>query len=185
MTQEVGNYHLKRLPVVSITTLLAEGVQRGSAGERCCRKEGPAHPLVLCPTRLTITPQVVLLRTPGLRASAANRPSPSYLHCEVCRNPRAILFIFSSLVYCTFFFFFAGTQLLIFSAKISFFISGKYLILLKLCREEERMPLFFTALCPTDTEPSVRHFLSSEEILSPLYHCRRFFDHFCCSFDVF
>ena len=43
MTQEVGNYHLKRLPVISITTLFAEGVQRGSAGERCCRNEGPDH----------------------------------------------------------------------------------------------------------------------------------------------
>lgn len=104
VTQEVSNYHLERLPVISITTLSAEGVQRGSAGERCCRNEGPDHPLVLCPTWLTITPQVVLLRTPGLRASAVNRPSPSYLHREVCSNPYAILFIFSSLVYYTFFF---------------------------------------------------------------------------------
>lgn len=104
VTEEVGNCHLKRLPVVSITTLFAEGVQRGSAGERCCRNEGPDRPLVLCPTWLTITPQVVLLRTPGLRASAVSRASPSYLNCAVCRNPCAILFIFSSLVYYSFFF---------------------------------------------------------------------------------
>ena len=152
VTQEVGNYHLKRLPVIPITTLFAEGVQRGSAGERCCRNEGPDRPLVLCPTWRTITPQVVLLRAPGLRASAVNRPSPSCLHCEVCRNTCAILFILSSLVYYSFFFVFAGTQLFIFSAKISIFISWKYLILLTLCREEESMLLFFTILCLVDTE---------------------------------
>ena len=51
-----------------------------------------------------------------------------------------------------FFFVCAGTQLFIFSAKISIFISWKYLILLTLCREEESMLLFFTILYLVDTE---------------------------------
>lgn len=109
---------------------------------------------------LTWTP---LTRIPCLPLLPQTPPDVVYL----CMKPKPSSSSFFPLWF-THFFFFSGTQLFIYSAKISILLSLKYLILLKLCHEKKNMLLFFTNLCLIDSERLlyIIFFFSSMEILS-------------------
>lgn len=147
VTQEVGNYHLKHLPVIakppSLLRVCSWALQgRGVAGTKVLTtlwsSAPPDSPSLhrwsyLEPVDLEhLLWTIPLLHTFTVRSAATPKPS-------------SLSFPLWFITF--FFFFFAGTQLFIFSAKINIFISWKYLILLKLCHEEKSMLLFFTILC--------------------------------------